>query len=199
MPAKKKKKTEKVREPKMIPEPKRMKKRSRIAGGPGVRAQANGTGVVRISRANVNIMTGKEDLTQWSDEDLIRGYRKGMTRGHREPVPKVIPREVFEELCNRILYYAKHTMVAELRYAVEKHIEIIKMIDSENPTGPQIKAIEMLYERVLGKPTEHVAVYSGGELQPWQQAVATGIVGSAEDIPELEEGEIVDEPASAND
>lgn len=150
---------------------------------------------IRVGRQYLEITSGKEDLSKWTDTDLINGRRGGKNG----KVPKVLPRAIYDELVRRVVGRAQHQFAAELQYAVQKHIAIIKAIEPTEPTSVQLRAIEMLYERILGKPVEHHALYSGGEMPPWQMAIAQGIVGTADQIPELEargeivEGELVDD------
>ena len=149
---------------------------------------------IQVGRQTLAVIEGTEDLSDWTDDELIAGFKAGGRNGQGKLPPKIVPIRVHQELVSRVTQTAKHRFAAELHYAVDKHMQIIKLIDPSDPTPTQLKAIEMLYERILGKPTEHVALYNGGEIPAWQKAVAAGIVGSDQEAEEqIIDGEIVEE------
>jgi len=160
-----------------------------------VRTKRNdGSGTILVGRQTLAVLEGEEDLSSWTDEELIAGRKHNGKNGNGRALPAIVPIRVHQELVSRVTQQARHTFAAELKYAVEKHMKIIKHIDEEDPTPVQLKAIAMLYERILGKPVEHVALYNGGEVPGWKKAVTAGIVGTMEDG-EVIEGEIVGEEA----
>jgi hypothetical protein len=156
----------------------------------------SGEGLVKVGRNVVRMMEGKEDLSEWTDEELIRGARYNYDKNGRRVggrVPHVVPIDIHQELARRMMAKAQHTFVAELKYAVEKHMEVIKKINPEFITSTQLRAIEMLYDRVLGKPIERMDVTVAEA--PWQKVVANAIIGhdgQAADVPELTEGDIIE-------
>jgi len=178
------------------PGPKKGQKRAKYTQREGVRTRhADGSATVVVGRQTLAVLDDLENLSGWTDEELIAGRKHNGKHGAGRALPKIVPIRVHQELVSRVTTRAKHRFAAELDYAVKKHIQIIKMIDPEDPTPTQLKAIEMLYERILGKPTEHVALYNGGEMPAWQKAVAAGIVGSVGEGPDddIVDGEIVEE------
>jgi len=150
-------------------------------------------GLVRVGPEEIKIITGKMDFSTWSDEELIRGA-KGKKRR-----PSIIPAEVHQELARRIVNRIQHQFFAELAYAVKEHFKMIKDTTGLVPPQVKLRAIEMLYDRVLGKPKENVTLELGGEMAAWQKLVAEAIVPSIEQIKELQgrddvvDGEIVED------
>lgn len=132
-----------------------------------------GRGMVLVGKGTTDMLEGKVDVSTWTDEELIRGAP--MSTSH---VPHVIPLVVHQELQKRVMSEARHRMAAELEYAIEKHIQIIKAIDPSQPSGPQVKALEMLYDRALGKPDEHIT-HTIDE-SPFMKALANAVVGTEE-------------------
>jgi len=164
-----------------------------------------GTASVRVGAGTVRILTGDEDLSQWTDSDLIKGWRGG-TRGRGRP-PHMIPREVYDELSRRIVSRTQHQFMAELEITARKLIRVIdgikesrvkdpvtkKMIwvvKPEDITPLQMKAMDMLLDRVLGKPKERVDIKM--EITPGDELLASAIVPNWQAAKELEEGLIVD-------
>lgn len=126
-------------------------------------------GMVHVGRVATAMMNGEIDVEELTDEELFRGAPAGMA------APKVIPMVMYRELVNRVMSQARHTMAAELMVAVEKHMEIIKVIDPSDPSAAQMKALEMLYDRVLGKPEERVQITADSL---FMQTLRTAVVGT---------------------
>lgn len=174
------------------------KRRRPSTGKSVVRKWKDGSGEVRVGRTVVDLMTGETDYPpeMWTDEELLRGAPKSTARP-----PHVIPMVVYNELIRRVMSEVRHRFAAELEVAVDAHIKLIR----NKKTPPQVRmvAIRELYDRVLGKPTEHVAIMTDGDA-PWMKLMATAIVGNEAQAQEVEgkkeiveaevvEGEVVDE------
>ena len=129
----------------------------------------------------MEIIEGKDDLSSWTNDDLIAGFKEG------QKSPAIIPMEVYQELRRRVIQNARHRFTAELEYTLDKLFEIVKGIDTSDPTPAQMKAIEMVKDMVMGRPEEHVDVRI--TVPGWEKAMAAGIVSNAEQIPQLPEGE----------
>lgn len=200
------------------------KKRSevpvRLSGGKErevvLREWKDGSGKIRIGRALVDQLKGKEDVSLWTDEELMQGCKNSMLNGKTTKrigvPPAVIPSPVYIELISRIQSRVRFTFAAEVEYAVETHMQLIKMWrtdmeefgESSIPAAVLLKAIEMLYDRVIGKPEEHMIHHQG---EPWTDLVANAIVGSEDQLKdaelraqkELESGIIDVEPINDDD
>lgn len=161
-----------------------------------LRRLSSGGAVVRIKKSQADIMEGKDNLEEWSLEDLIIG-RKG-----RSKLPNLIPIEVHQELARRVLMDAKHQYVANLGYAVEKQMAIMKGIKmvkrqvpgakkgtyelvAEDVTAVQYKAVQDTIERVMGMPREQVDINIAVE-KPYEKLLASAIVPDAAALAEME-------------
>jgi hypothetical protein len=145
------------------------------------RVGKRGAGTIRVGRTTMEIIEGKDDLSSWTNDDLIAGFKEG------QKSPAIIPMEVYQELRRRVIQNARHRFTAELEYTLDKLFEIVKGIDTSDPTPAQMKAIEMVKDMVMGRPEEHVDVRI--TVPGWEKAMAAGIVSNAEQIPQLPEGE----------
>lgn len=144
------------------------------------RRYSDGTATVKVGREVVKQLDGKEDFSQWTTEELLRGARMDVTDLH---LPHVIPIMAHQELARRVVSKAQHRFVAELEYAIGKHMEIIKAMDPDEPTSVQWAAIKEIEDRVLGKATERHEVTMDA---PFVEAFAAAIVGSMEQAEEAD-------------
>lgn len=176
------------------------RKKAGSVGESHVYVQKDGTGMVQVGKGTVALMTGEDDVSDWTDEELIRGARMNVKR-----LPHMIPRAVFDELNNRIITRVRHRFAAEMEVAVREHIRIINSRKASDAV--KLKAIGMLYDRVLGKPTETVRVEHEGD-PLYLQVVANAIVATPEQAVaaiaaldsgdmDIEEGELVEDEEAA--
>lgn len=56
---------------------------------------------ISLGRTNAAILHGDEDLTLWSEEELIRGPRRDKNGSWSGRPPKVVPKAVHDELVRR--------------------------------------------------------------------------------------------------
>lgn len=164
----------------------------------------SGGGQVRITEKQVRIIEGEENLDDWTIEELIEGRR-----GKGRP-PTVIPIVIHQELARRVITEARHQYVANLGYAVEKHMAIIRGIEMEERQVPggkkgekewvavdvtpvQLKAILALEDRVMGQPREQVDVNIAVE-KPYEKLMASAIVPNKAALEELEQEQAKAEP-----
>jgi hypothetical protein len=166
-----------------------------------VRELADGRGLMKVSPMTRAILNGEEDLSAWSEEELIRGTRRGKD-GRFRKAPKVVPTAVHEELTKRRMSKAHLLLRDSLYDAVALFRQVVN--DPEADTSVRVKAAELICDRVLGKAPQSVSV--GVEIGPrYAGVVASALVGSVEQARALMEaeaegdvveGEIVGEEAS---
>lgn len=121
--------------------------RQRVADGETL--DPNLRGIVRLGKVNTRILAGTEDLSLWSEEELIRGKRRDKNGGWQGKVPEVVPLAVHQELTKRKLREAEETLRDNLVEAVKALVEIVKGKDVEDKD--RLKAIDMVMNRVMGK------------------------------------------------
>lgn len=64
--------------------------------------------------------------------------------------------------------------------------------DPDASPSDRIRAAELIFDRVLGKPKESVDLNLSGDA-PWQRMIAAAIVGTEEQAREVIEAEILDD------
>jgi hypothetical protein len=134
-------------------------------------ATGNERAMVRVGAANTRIITGQDDLSDWSDEELQRGMRRDKNGKWRGVAPKIIPKKLHDELVRRTLINANELMRDNLEEAVR---ELVAIATSEAyEAKDRLRAISMIMDRVMGKPADKVEI-SGQS--PWLVALQGGII-----------------------
>jgi hypothetical protein len=142
------------------------------------------------------VAEGMLDLSDWSNEELIRGYRKNRNGKFGKP-PKYIPREI-QQMAFRQLINRGDRRLKEAYYdSIEKLVELAHGAGSEKV---RLEAIRELMNRVAGKIPDKVLV---AREEPWEGILADALVPINESIPiDLEvneEGVAVMAPVSEDD
>jgi hypothetical protein len=158
------------------------------------------TGVVTVGKTVMGLLNGDIDIKTWTDEELIRGAPRNVSR-----VPNVIPLMVYTELIRRMKSRALVKWAKELDQVMEAHLKIALNVGPDNkpgsgtvPYGVQLQAMIVIEERMLGKPMEHVALHDGEA--PWIRAMAVGIVGTPEQAAAaIKEREAIEATATKRD
>lgn len=135
---------------------------------------------IRVGVGTTQVLTGQDDLSTWDEEELRRGRRRGRNGKFQGKDPVVVPKAVHDELVRRTLSEAQTLMRDNLVRAIEVLVEIVDSPQYE--AKDRLKAIDMIVERVMGKPKEVIEI-SG--TQKWELALRGGIVptmdGDADD------------------
>jgi hypothetical protein len=152
---------------------------------------AAGDGMVRVGKKTIELMKGEVNFDDWTDEELVMGAKARSYNKKGEPqfsrIPQVIPLAVYQELANRVISRAQHKFVAELKYAIDAMMELVKETDTDVvPANVRRQAAEYIIDRVMGKATEHVEAKVTVEA-PWEKIMATAIVNDKEQIEQMEQ------------
>ena len=133
------------------------------------------TGHIRVGKTNVAILNGEEDVTLWDDEELIRGQRRAKNGSFVGRPPKVVPTAVHKEFARRQVEAVRLHLQQNLLAAAEALTAIVNNPEAED--RDKLKAIDMVFARILGKPQENVSLSFGDEAKPpWLDAIEGGIV-----------------------
>ena len=154
------------------------------------RGEADGKerAVMRIGATNTRIITGQDDLSDWSDEELREGRRRDRNGAWQGVTPKIVPKALHDELVRRTLTSANETMRDNLEEAVRCLVQLAtsEAIEAKD----RLRAISMIMDRVMGKSPDKVEI-SGQS--PWLVALQGGIVTVDNDAtPEEEDVEDAD-------
>lgn len=134
-------------------------------------------GRVRIGLTNQGILNGTEDLTTWSDEELMRGQKKSKTGKWTGRPPMVVPKAIHDELVRRKMSEAHDLLRDNLVEATNVLIELATNEDVESSV--RLKAATTIMDRVLGKAPERVQLETQA---PWMMALNAGIVSVANTV-----------------
>ncbi|HVX19210.1 MAG TPA: hypothetical protein VHA73_14360 [Acidimicrobiales bacterium] len=111
---------------------------------------------VSVGKTNLAILNGTEDLSVWSEEELLRGQRRDRNGRWAGRPPKVVPLRVHEELTRRRLDKAYELLRDNLVAAVEVLGEVVQ--DKKAAPKDRLRAAELIMERVMGKAPMKVEV-----------------------------------------
>jgi hypothetical protein len=157
-----------------------------------MKRREDGTALVRIGRATVDVLEG-EDLSTWDDAELLAGRRYDKDRKFRGRKPKVVAAACLQELNRRRFARAADTLADSLVDGAEALRSII--VDETVDPATRISGIKLLYERVLGIPRQSIDLHASVE-KPYERMIAASIVPTVADalrlMREEENGEVVE-------
>lgn len=126
---------------------------------------------IYLGKTNTNILLGDEDVSGWTEEELVAGRRQSKNGTFSGRPPTVVPKKVHDELVKRTLRNAQEHMRQNLEGVVEVLTSIA--MASDVPPKDRLKAIQMIMDRVMGKVPDTVNLRPD---MPWVQAITDGIV-----------------------
>jgi hypothetical protein len=159
---------------------------------------ADGRGLAKIGALPRQIADGEiTDLSDWDDDELLRGTRRDKNGNFRGHPPKLIPAQCLQELNRRRFRKAYALLADSLVAGAEALREIIEDHDVSTPSD-RLKAIELLFNRVMGLPKESIALElnAAGEERPFEKAFKAAIIPTLADAVRLmsERGDDPDGP-----
>lgn len=161
-----------------------------------MRILADGRGLAKVSPITAGIINGTIDVSEWSDEELIRGQRKNKRGKWDGKPPGLVPAAIHQEITRRRFSRAFDLLADSLVDCALMLRSIVN--DKRAAKSDRIKAAEVLMDRVLGRPKEQVSLDLTAEASPWQSLIAAAIVGTEEQArtqadSEVVEGEVLDD------
>jgi len=148
----------------------------------------DGGAIVHIGATSAGVLAGEIDLSDWDDEELIRGRRRNRNGGWSGRPPKLLPAAFFQELTRRRFSRAYQLLEGSLIDGARFLASIIR--NDGAPNADRLRATELLFDRILGRPKEQLRLDVHGDLSPFQKLLMTAIVGHEEQVIE---GEVVSE------
>lgn len=122
---------------------------------------------ITLGNTNTAILNGDEDLSLWSDEELLRGQRRARNGRWQGRPPKVVPMAVHHELNRRRMSKAREVLDESLEAAVSLFAEVVK--DKDAPLDLRLKAAKEIVDRTMGKAPDTVSIHV--EKAPWEEVV----------------------------
>ena len=146
----------------------------------------DGGALLRVGRSTVAILSGSEDVSTWSDEELKRGKKRSKNGDWSGRPPTVVPKAIHDEIVRRKMRKAYDL----LRINTYRAVRVLAEIALDKTVDPAIrtKAATEILDRGLGKPVERMNIQVDA---PWQQLMAQAIVPALPDG--TIEGEVVED------
>ena len=131
---------------------------------------------IRPGASTSAVLRGEVDVSEWDNEELIRGRRRGRDGTFRGRAPSIIPRELFDELRRRTMTEVHE----EVRRAALPAAALLgQMVRGEvEPDPTQLRAVQEVLDRFIGKAPQHVEIDVA--VKPWEEALAGGVVRDIE-------------------
>ena len=111
---------------------------------------------IRIGPALTSVLVGIDDLSDWDEEELVRGQRRDKNGQLRGKQPQMLPVNLHNELVRRRLRRAEGLLRDAVVDAVQALVDIANGSDVEDKD--RLKAISMIMDRVMGKAPERIEV-----------------------------------------
>ena len=143
-------------------------------------------------RVNAAILAGDEDLTQWTDEELIRGQRRDRNGNWGGRPPVMVPSVVHQELTSRRMAEARELLRDNTLAAVNVLVEVAT--DKDAPASDRVKAAGMILDRTLGRAPLTVVM----DIEPpWAKALRRSTIGIVSANSNVIDTTAVDDAATA--
>lgn len=126
-----------------------------------------------VGRVEPAILAGELDLSEWDDDELLRGQRRSHNGKFQGRPPKVVPTAVHQELVRRRISRAGDLLDETLEDAVALLGLVIR--DPKAQYADRIKAAGMVMDRVMGKSPERVHLEVA---PPWALALESLITAA---------------------
>lgn len=109
---------------------------------------------INVGNTTLAILNGTEDLSIWSEEELIRGQRRASNGRWMGRKPNVVPKAIHDELVKRKMTKAYDLLNESIYDAVAVLVDVAQ--DKSADAQVRIKAATEILNRTMGKPTERM-------------------------------------------
>lgn len=138
-------------------------------------------GYVNVGKRNMAVYRGDDDLSEWTEEELIRGKLRSKNGKWTGRAPRFIPAEIHQELTSRRMLEARELLSSNTVAAVGVLIEVAT--DKLAPTSDRVKAASLILDRTMGKAPTTVKL-DVGVREKWEQAIAHSIISIPAELAE---------------
>jgi hypothetical protein len=176
--------------------------KGRAPAGKGKTAANNPDRVkLRLSPLMSAVIRGEEDLSTWTEEEILRGQKAGANgKFNNAHLPSVVPTELLNEYRLRIMGNARAIMQRSFLPAVALMGELVA--DEDADPKLRFEAARYVIDRIAGRPPQHVTVDTGDEIDEYKahlvQAAARAIEASkaqGTNVIQFPEAEVVEPDA----
>lgn len=134
---------------------------------------------IRINNKTADLIDNPDQVKDWDEEELRRGYRRNKAGKFSGRPPRVVPTVCYQELTKRKIAEAQ-TLIRDNLVDAVKVLKDIMLSDFADE-GARIKAADMFITRVLGKVPDKIDASVTMEEPKWLAAMREATV--------VEEGE----------
>lgn len=117
-----------------------------------MRARKDGRGRIDVSPTTVAIVNGTDDLSEWSDEEIVRGQRRKADGNWPATRPKVIAAALHDERVKRSMTKAYRLMREAAPEAIEELRKILK--DPHSTRADRAGAAKIILSHVMPKAVQ---------------------------------------------
>lgn len=111
---------------------------------------------IQIGKRNAAVLAGLDDLSDWDDEELMRGQKRARNGTFQGTSPTVVPKALHDELVRRKMSEAHALLRDNLVAATEVLVSLANGKDVDDAV--RLRAVTLIMDRVLGKTPETVNV-----------------------------------------
>lgn len=155
------------------------------------RIDKQGRGWVKVGAKIARLIAGEDDLSDWSDEELLNGRPADQNGAFSGQPPTLIPREVYIEWIRRQMDRGFQDMLGDLREVVAAVRELVTEPDTDDSV--KLRAASMIMDRVYGKPREAVDVSFGDNREQWERIVDEVTIDRSLDDGNVIDAEVLDD------
>lgn len=162
----------------------------------GLRVHNDGRAEVRLSQNTTALVKAAEDgeldLSDWDDEELLRGRRRDKNGTFGDRPPKLVPRVLYLEWKKRVFQQVERGLGERAR---ECAVELARMAlgEVEYDAGRQ-SALESVLDRTVGKPVERQQVSAEVNVSRAEQIMDAVTISTHDSVDEFYEAWGNDQP-----
>jgi hypothetical protein len=131
---------------------------------------------VNVGLRTAAVLNGEDDLSEWTDEELLRGQRRNKNGNWTGRRPKLVPLALHQELNNRRLNKAKEILSGSVVRAAEVLREVMDDPLAEN--RDKLKAAELVIKTITGRADFTLQVEA---VPRWHELLASSVVAIGPD------------------
>lgn len=124
----------------------------------------SGRSRVQIGPGNTAVLQGQDDVTTWSDEELLYGRRKDKSGSFRGRQPSVVPRAVHQEIARRMVRIVWESGIPAARTIQRQAAG--ELIASPAEESIMRQSAVYVLDRLLGKAPERVELDVSSSVDP---------------------------------
>ena len=136
---------------------------------------------MRVSGRMAQLLNGEISVADLDDEELARGRCRDMNGGFSGRTPRIVPREMQQEMVRRLLQRGEEMFRESYIDALRVLREI--MTDPNNSASDRLKALNMVVERTAGKVPDRIHLAAEDPVETLFRKILSDPDGRLEPVP----------------